>query len=501
MGVNPAIGMSMAMGLLAYCLARYGDGVLGFFFLDDFWLLRTARSIELGSRTALWAILEPQHAGFGLYRPLTQTGYFYALRQLFALDATGYHAVQLGFFFANTVLVLAIVRRLTASWSRAAAAAILYAAAPGHAVAVYWLAAFTMIGTAFVTFAAMLWWLTTDGWVRAVGCGILQVIALLCSEHAIVLPVLLCLVGLFGSRAMMPTLWRQLAPATAVAGGYLAAKLVYFVRVGPPTGSYAMQPDVNASLEHIGRYAAATLNATTLAGIEGASAMTLGIVMVVALTVTALLAARGYPRWRTSALGLGIFVTALLPVLPLTGHYYDYYIGVAAVGVAIAIIGLCDQLPGWSGGLAVLIAAVVVVVDLRTCDRAVVNSPTLRDVVSGQQAAADLILSLGITQRVAGFQTGVTVARSPITDSVIDAGAAHQVFFTPPVLVTVIGGTTSSSLLADPTIPSVPLYRAPPQEAPFWWIPSLAWVRESVTTPARWYWSACEDFSTVGASD
>src|SRR6185369_6661218 len=134
--------------LAVYSVARYRDALLSFFFLDDFWLLRTGAEFPWGSLFGFAQVFRPTHVGFQLYRPLTQTGYFALLWPLCGTDATGYHAVQLLAFVAAVLLVFAIARRLTGSVAGATGAGLIYATAPGHAVAVFWLAAFTMIGTA-----------------------------------------------------------------------------------------------------------------------------------------------------------------------------------------------------------------------------------------------------------------------------------------------------------------------------------------------------------------
>lgn len=485
---------AIVAGLLVYCLARYGDAVLGFFFLDDFWLLHAARFIDQGQQSALWAIFQPTAAGFGLYRPLTQTAYFYLLRRMFVLDATGYHAVQLFVFAVNTILVLAIARNVTASWTRAAAAAFLYAAAPGHAVAVYWIAAFTMVGTTFVILTTMLWWLSTTGSVRIIGCTVLQVIGLLCSEHAIVLPGLLGLLAVLAPRGdASRAIVRQLLPAFGIVMAYLAGKAIYFMRAGVPTGPYAPHVDPVTWVEEIGRYTGATVNVLTLAQ---PNSVALGIGVLIFTVAAVVLAARGHQRWCTVALGSGIFLVALLPVLPLTDHYYDYFIGIATLGSSMTIVALCDFLPRWGGAAAIGVAVVVLSVDLLTCDRAALNNPAVRAVTDGQQAASDLVHSMHATEQLVGPKVEIVVPRSPITDYVIDNGNAHQVFFTPPILISVIGGKTRSSLLATSDIQPTPLYQAPPNEPPFWWRPSLDHMREWLSLPARSYWTACEWLGT-----
>jgi hypothetical protein len=65
------------------------------------------------------------------------------LHRLFGTDPGVFHAVHLDFHLANAVLVYAIVTRLLFSSPLAVAVALVYAAAPGHAYAAYWIGLFT----------------------------------------------------------------------------------------------------------------------------------------------------------------------------------------------------------------------------------------------------------------------------------------------------------------------------------------------------------------------
>jgi hypothetical protein len=481
---------TLALLLLLYSVARYGDSVLNFFFLDDFWLLWSALKADPQHGGSVSMLLMPSHMGFILYRPLTQVAYFSALRLLFGVDATGYHLVQLLAFAGNSILALAVARRLTASWIRAAAVSLLYAAAPGHAVAVYWMAAFTMVGTAFAIFAAMLWWLSTDGWVRAVGCAVLQAIALLCSEHAVVLTLLLALTAVLGgNRASLASSARQLGPAAAVDAAYLIAKLWYFRTVAEPYGAYAIHLSGIEWLHSLGRYGAACLNVAILAGPDSRQLTACGTLVVLGAATATAFTLAGYARWRVVALGLGMFIVSLCPVLPLTEHYYDYYVGIAAFGMAVALVGLCDAIdPRWGAPLAAGLALAVIVIDLHTCDRAARDNQALNDVIAGQQVSAELLMSLSATRRIFGVDAELGIGRSPVAGYALDEGHAHEVFFDPPMHISVIGGHTQSATAAGRLHR---VLRADPRLQPFWQNPDLQWVRSLLPRLHLWYVSAC----------
>ena len=96
---------SAAALIVAYHLAHYGSCMLMFFTWDDMWLLQDAAAVQLRSVADIPQLFQFNHNGFLLYRPLTATAFFYLLRQLFALDASAYHAFHLGFHILNACLV------------------------------------------------------------------------------------------------------------------------------------------------------------------------------------------------------------------------------------------------------------------------------------------------------------------------------------------------------------------------------------------------------------
>src|SRR6516164_2756722 len=113
--VQSIAALAAVVALAAYCMSRYRDAVLSFFFLDDFWLLRDVSALGWHSPADIVQLFRPTHVGFELYRPLTQRGYFALLWSLFGCDPTGYHAAQILAYTGASLLVFAISRRLTGS--------------------------------------------------------------------------------------------------------------------------------------------------------------------------------------------------------------------------------------------------------------------------------------------------------------------------------------------------------------------------------------------------
>lgn len=461
--------LAVVVLITAYYAVRFHDCVLGFFTLDDLWIMDDAARIQLRGVLDLGQFLRPNHNGFLLYRPLTQVGYFYTLHQLFDYDSSPYHAIQLGVHIANALLVFGIARRLTQSTLASLAAALIYAAAPGHVVAVYWLAAFTMTGTALIVLLMIYVWLSTNIPWRAVGCSVLQGLGLLASEHAVVAPALLGIVAVLGMRREPARrVMRDVAVPLVLVGSYLTGKAYYFtaVRRFAPGEAYALHFDAVGWLLRVGRYAAASLGAVPFSS-AGELVLTAGGATVVVITLLASWRAlRGDDRWRLLALGSAVFLVALLPVLPLRGHYYDYFIGIAAAGVALATVGACQLVTRWWRGLAAALAGAMVLVHAAASDpRAHPNADLALLTATAEWSARwiDHVARVGASS--SGAST-VLVPREPLTEYVfVRAGALRFFAARPPRVILydralpprAASGTVILQDAPDPIAPGQPL--------------------------------------------
>jgi hypothetical protein len=342
-----------------------------FFAYDDFWVLNHAALIELHSPADVWQFFEPSN--FLLYRPVSTLLYFYLLRQAFGFDPAGYQATQLVFHVANAVLVYAIAARLLGSRALGLATALAYATAPGHALAVRWVALFTMTGTAFFYLLGLwIWLVARPAWRIAVTLGVFA-IALLAGEHAITFPIvltlLLYLLGEPGTRT------RDLWPFYALGALYLGAKLYYARFVFPArTGAagqaavfwhaYGLSFSPLDVLGNLGRYFGYAVDVAFHVARTGSGAIAIGVLLVVAAALGTGLVLTG--RWiarplRVAVFGLDTFIVGLGPPLFLANHLYSYYVGIAAFGAALALVGFASAVRA-----APLLAPALVVVLLVT---------------------------------------------------------------------------------------------------------------------------------------
>ncbi len=422
-------------------LLAYGDLRDRFFSLDDFAVL--ARADQIPSIADLPQVFVPWPS-FAQYRPLTTVGYFWLARRLFGLDPRWWMAVQLGAFALNALLVFVVARRLLGSGAAGLATALVYCSAPGHALAVRWIAFATIWGTVLVYFLALWTWVACERW-RVPATLVLFGVALLCSEHAVTLPAALTVVAVLGQgRRDWRRLARELAPFWLVSFLYVTAKVFFVYVIHPaqdPVGSamfrkgYALSFDGGVFLQTLGQYVTATL-APIYAPERSATWYVAASGVVLGLAVTAVVAAlRGARRWvGVTACGFVLFVVGLGPVLLLPGHFYPAYIGIGALGVALAVIAPLSALR--RGGVASLgLAAILVAVHLASTGATI---RTEKDFVVIDDASLDAARWLATLDRVAGAGTNeVVVPLGPNTSRLF--GAAHRMFLCAPYPVRLVG--------------------------------------------------------------
>lgn len=430
------VTLAVVTALVLYTLSRYRGAILGFFFLDDFWVMRDAARVHVRSVWDLAQFFRPGHAGFQLYRPLSTVVYYHLLHRLFAYDSSGYHAFHLLAFTVNVLLVFAITRRLTQSTSAAFAVGLLYAAVPGQAVGAYWLAAFTVTGTAFAVLLIMWCWLSLESVWRVTACTLLQMVALLFSEHAVAAPILLAIMASSVYREPWRQAARALAPSGVIVGAYLVGKLWYFTRVQPVWGAYALTLDVRTWLQHLGQYAVACVNALTLLNLRESTCLWIGASLVVLFLFAAWRSYRGGEPWSYMAAGIAVFVVSLAPVFPLRTHYKDHYVSVAALGMGLLVLGLCQLVSRYWRWLALALALVVVLLDAQTQGRAWRQNQIWQLVVNGSQTTAQWV---GAVQHAAAQSAGsveVLVPHDPMANWIFAIGQAETFFPSMPARVT-----------------------------------------------------------------
>lgn len=426
--------------LVAVYGAAYGRFVGRFFAFDDFGVLAAADRIHVHTFADLLRFFEPRQ-GFTLYRPLTDVGYFWVARKLLGVDPIGWSLAQLGLHLVNALLVYAIARRLLHSHPAGLATAVVYASAPGHALAVRWFAFFTITGTALAYFAALWIWLRTGPRWRMPATLAAFAVSLLCSEHAVSFPAVVSAVAVLGQgRRDWRRLAREIAPLWIVGGGYVAAKLLFlfvlFPRWDPMGASYSRAVGYGVSfapfttLETLGRYVTAAVAPLYAAGRSPAWYVSVGIVTLTltSVTVAASWLTKPTRAWLgATACGLILLVAGLIQVLFLPAHVYPAYVGIAALGAALAVVAPLTALPK---GSSVALGVAIGFVTLHLCFTA-----------RAARAENDFRTVEGLSILAARWLSAVQQAAEPGTQEVVVPldkvtgalfGVAHRLFLCAP---------------------------------------------------------------------
>ena len=438
--VSPvAIAAAVCATLASWYVLAYGDCIQQFFHFDDFWLLGSANRLAIHRVSDLRHLFLPGPASALFYRPLSQVGYFWLLERLFAFDASPYHAVQLGFHVANAALVFAIASTILGSRRAALATALLYAAAPGHIMAIYWLAAFSMTGTAFWYFACLLAWLRLRGWRRQVACCTLFGIALANGEAAVTIPVALTLTLLVEPRTRPSTGVRDFVAVYAIGAIYSAAKLWYFWRgiaMEFPSfmartyviNGYGLRFGPAAGLQTVGYYAACSLTWLYWAVGNAGMMYALGFLILGALAAAALWARRS-ASGRVVFFGLSLFLVALGPALALPQHRFMYLVGVAAFGSSLAIVAAARAVPRLGRPLAIGLVAATLAFAVSVTSPLVRRSGDFRFMQDFEATAAGWLQAVQRRAQLQGTATEVVVPKSVITDYVFGFAHGQRLFY------------------------------------------------------------------------
>jgi hypothetical protein len=421
---------------MAVYVAAYGRFVGRFFAFDDFDILQAADRIHVHTPVDVLRFFEPRH-GFILYRPVTDGGYFWVARMVFGVDPILWSLAQLSFHIVNAILAYGIASRLLHSRRGGLAAALVYASAPGHALAARWFAFFTITGTALAYFAGLWIWLRAGPRWRMPATLATFVVSLLCSEHAVSFPAVVTAVAVLGQgRRDWRQLGREIAPLWIVGGTYVAAKLLFllvlFPRWDPMRASfvraigYGLSFEPLTTLETLGRYVAVSVAPLYVLGRSPAWYRALGalILSLVAVSVAAAYRSGSRRPWLgVTASGLVLLLAGLAQVVFLLRHVHPAYVGVAALGAALGIVAPLMALPR-GPTVALTLATVFVSVHLGYTAKVARSEDDFRT-VEGLSILATRWLSA--VKDAAGPDTEeVVVPLDQVTSALF--GVAHRLF-------------------------------------------------------------------------
>jgi len=307
------------------------------------------------------------------YRPVSFQLRYWLMRESFGFNPVPFHLLSILLHIVNVLLCYRFLRMLTGRIDLSVLAAVLYGLSGAHHMALFWFSAGNEILTAFFFLwglNAFIGWRLRPSFARAVGVGLLFILMLLCKETAVTFPFIILLINYFfngGSntrtgdtlpgRYLITVLFILLAM-------YLAFWFLFQYQPGGGEGEgygLTLNPVKLATnfvvfvvQAFIGRGIIYAVTQSAVGGYpsdiaRGMLHSTIGLIAVAAIgfliigfIVWLRRAWQKFPDWsrRIILWGLAWFVICLLPVLPLAGHNYAYYMNIALIGFSAMLASM-----------------------------------------------------------------------------------------------------------------------------------------------------------------
>jgi len=365
-------GTSLAAFLIVAAVllgTSFGPRLRGEFVWDDIYLVEGNPALF---RADGWRVLL-QHDLWGpvtgkpsqLYHPVPMLSLW--------LQGISHTGSLVGFRVANLVLHglcagllwLFIVRRGVGRAAALAAAAV-FLVHPSVTEPVMWITGrHDTLGMAFILAAMLLWPVAGRGiWLRSSLAGLATAMAFLCKEQFVVLPVLLFVYTVVGTRGRadgLPGLRRWLVLLLPCAG--IAAVLLWRAHLGIRLGSDALARGsvrllicYASTIWHYGVQLVSFGNSATLDQfIPLGPWAAMGVLVILVALLVALVRAwwRQPARFALPLLGISWFCLALVPLVaavPQIGFYGNRYAYSPLGGLTVAAVGLLEPLAGRARG-------------------------------------------------------------------------------------------------------------------------------------------------------
>jgi hypothetical protein len=340
-----------------FCILVHWVAIRTWFWGDDFaWL---GLHLEIQHWGDWFDVLFGPRAQ-GTVRTLSERVYFLAFTGAFGLNAVPFRLWAFLTQFANLILLSLITQRLTGSRLAGFVAPLIWCVNAGLAVALAWSSAYNEVCCAFcilLSFYLLLRYIETGQrkyWIAQwavflLGFGTLELIVMYPAIAALY-------TMLWARRFFARTLWMFIPPALFT---------VWHFRLVPKSTDpqYAMHfgPEILTNLWHYWAFATGALRADVVDW----RPLWLGLAM--AVVALALVLALAWKNLRLALFGAAWFVMVLIPVLPLTQHFTEYYLTIPAIGLAIlGAFGIARY--RWIATPVVVLAAVLSVSDLRVTE-------------------------------------------------------------------------------------------------------------------------------------
>ncbi len=336
---SPAERASLLFVLCIFTGTVYRIALSAPFVQDDWFMLQWLH------RTAPLEVLANAFSPLDklLYRPLAVT-YFLVIYKLFGTNVPAFHVVALALHVGNSLLIAAILVRLTGRRFLSVITAMLYAAAASvHLEPILWLVGFYDLGAIFFSLSCILMFLDRHTKLSAAALAL----ALFTKESAVAVPCILLVYALMFD----PPRLRSLLPHGVIFTCYCILKLLggspFAASADNPYATQLAGAHVIANALLYGRWILETVVPPDSLPFRYAAAML--ILVCLFAVATALRHRRTFAAGTLEMAGfLGAWAAlGLMPVLPLLHQAYRYYLGLSLGPLFCLLLLLLEQAIPW----------------------------------------------------------------------------------------------------------------------------------------------------------
>ncbi len=342
---------------MLFCLAVHWLDLKMWFFADDFAWLGLRQELHT-PRDLVHILFRPEAQG--TVRTLSERLFFLIFYSIFGLHSPPFRIWAFLTQFVNIFLLIRIAPRLTGSNAAGPIAAMLWTANAGLALALGWSSAYNEIAFAFFVLLAFYLFL------RHIETGkkkywIWQLLVFLLGFGALELnvmyPALAAGYALFCARAYFRKTLFLFIPSIL----FTAA---HFIFVPTPTDPY-YRMHFHSSLGMLWTYWSFTIGALRQAPVDWRP---LWLDFCAVISISLGLALFSWKKLRRRNLLplflLGWFVLVILPVLPLSNHFTEYYVTVPSIGLALLGAWAIVEARGLAAAVAIPLTALYLIVSI-----------------------------------------------------------------------------------------------------------------------------------------
>jgi len=355
--------------IIFFSLLIFSPALVNFFSSDDWFHLRISQINNFGDFLSFFSFFPNDHSA-AFYRPLSTQVFFFVFQKLFGLNTLPYYIFVFLVFGLSLFLVYRLAQHVFNNQKQSLLALLFYSFSVTHFTRLYFLSAFQEILMTVFVLLAVLTYFKKPSWKIDLLTALFFILALLCKETAIVLPLILILFDWFNGH-FRP---KRLIPLLLILLPYLYFRFIYFGQTGGD--SYLWDFSLKKFLNTFFWYSLWSFGAPELLVdyVSGGfkilprffsdfpfwSKIVLSLTGCTLTSFTILLITNFRKiEARKILLSLGIFLFSLSPVLFLPLHKFTLELTLPMIGFSFFLTEICSVKRSWLTSLFVVLFVIL----------------------------------------------------------------------------------------------------------------------------------------------